>query len=129
MKRHYSEFVDVSPRFSRSVNLERDLNTPGAVDGYILTATSMDMLNRMATALKSPGRHKAWTLTGPYGSGKSAFCLFSACLFGNPQDSSVKLSRQLLRDKAPDLYQEFFDQRRIGSISRDGFVPPELCIV
>ena len=32
-----SDLLKVSPRFTRSVNLERDFSDPGALEGYVAT--------------------------------------------------------------------------------------------
>ena len=79
-----SDIFKVKGRFQRSVHLERDFYTENALDGYILTVTAREMLSRVASTLENEITSKAWSLTGPYGSGKSAFALFAAKLLGNP---------------------------------------------
>jgi len=74
------KLIVVSPRFARSVSLARDAHRPDAIDGYILTPTGRDVLRRLADALCGVSSTRAWSLTGPYGSGKSAFALFAAQL-------------------------------------------------
>jgi polynucleotide 5'-kinase involved in rRNA processing len=76
-----SELITVAPRYTRAINLERDAATPGAIDGYTVTITAREFLGRLAQSLTAPTGHRAWTLTGPYGSGKSAFALYLANLF------------------------------------------------
>ena len=71
-----SELFHVTSRFHRSVHLERDFYTENALDGYVLTVTARETLRRVIAALDNESTSKAWTLTGPYGSGKSAFALF-----------------------------------------------------
>ena len=77
-----SELFHVTSRFHRSVHLERDFYTENALDGYVLTVTARETLRRVIAALDNESTSKAWTLTGPYGSGKSAFALFTAKLLG-----------------------------------------------
>ncbi len=80
------ELVAVSPRFARSVSLARDAHRADALDGYILTPTGRDVLRRLADALDGETSTRAWSLTGPYGSGKSAFALLAAQLLsGEPK--------------------------------------------
>ena len=76
-----------SLRFLRSVRLERDINEPDALDGYSLTAQARTVLRRMLASLLASGTERAWTLTGPYGSGKSAFTLFLTRLLQEPLGS------------------------------------------
>jgi hypothetical protein len=77
--------VAVRQRFARSVSLARDAHRSDALDGYILTPTGRDVLRRLAGALRGETPTRAWSLTGPYGSGKSAFALLAAqALAGEP---------------------------------------------
>lgn len=117
----YREFVVVAPRFTRAINIERDVRTPAAVDGYVVTTTAQVVLSRFARALREPAGHRAWTLTGPYGSGKSAFAVFAANLLGAQRNSGTALARQLLVRELEPLHREFFDRRKTASLPVDGF--------
>jgi hypothetical protein len=75
-----AEYFGVHRRYYRSVNLERDLDKPDAVRGYIPTERSSDALSRVLQAFNNPKSHRAWTITGVYGTGKSAFAHYLACL-------------------------------------------------
>ena len=77
-----SELFHVTSRFHRSVHLERDFYGENALDGYVLTVTARETLQRLIAALEDESTSKVWSLTGPYGSGKSAFALFTAKLLG-----------------------------------------------
>ena len=70
--------VTVRGRFRRSVHLARDAHEGGG--GYVVTARAREVLGRLAEALAAPAAGRAWTVTGPYGGGKSAFALFLAGL-------------------------------------------------
>lgn len=117
----YREFVVVAPRFTRAINIERDIRTPAAVDGYVLTTTAQIVLSRFARALREPAGHRAWTLTGPYGAGKSAFAVFAANLLGARQSKGTVFARQLLERESKALHRELFDGRRVGSLPAGGF--------
>jgi hypothetical protein len=84
-----STYFNLNRRYFRSVNLERDLDIPDAVLGYVPTERSIDALRRMITAFDRPNAHRYWTMTGVYGTGKSAFAHYLACLCA-PPDSEVK---------------------------------------
>jgi hypothetical protein len=75
-----AEYFGVHRRYYRSVNLERDLDKLDAVRGYIPTERSSDALSRVLQAFNNPKSHRAWTITGVYGTGKSAFAHYLACL-------------------------------------------------
>lgn len=67
------EFRQVRGRFVRSINVERDAGA-GAIDGYLPTGRSMDVVRRFAQSISAGGR--ALSITGPYGSGKSSLAVF-----------------------------------------------------
>ncbi|MCS6812349.1 MAG: hypothetical protein NZ772_02060 [Cyanobacteria bacterium] len=75
-------------RYARSVNLERDLDDSGAAEGYVLTERSGDALRRILSAIAQPRAHRAWTITGVYGTGKSAFAHYLAALCA-PKTSKI----------------------------------------
>lgn len=58
----------------RSASLERDLDT-AELDRLTLTGRGNDVLRRLEDALQRSQRTRAWSVTGPYGSGKSSFAL------------------------------------------------------
>jgi DNA helicase TIP49 (TBP-interacting protein) len=80
-----SSFVRIRQSGLRSVNVERDLQSCPIADGYVLTAQARACLSRIMGGLTSGTYTRAWTLTGPYGSGKSYFGLFLMNLFGKDQ--------------------------------------------
>jgi hypothetical protein len=92
------------------------------VDGYLVTTTAEGVLARFAETLKGSAGHRAWTLTGPYGSGKSAFALFLLKLLG-PHSDDRDTARAILKDQAPELYRAFVDGRVRTSLPPRGFCP------
>ena len=72
----------VRRRYSRSVNLERDQNVPESLDGYVVTPRGRASLQRIGDSLSTDTGPRAWTLTGVYGTGKSAFASLLFALFG-----------------------------------------------
>ncbi|MCT7964677.1 hypothetical protein NG791_28780 [Laspinema sp. D1] len=81
MTKLLSNYFSLNRRYSRSINIERDLERAEALAGYILTERSLDALRRILTGFANPETNRAWTLTGVYGTGKSSFAQFliSAC--------------------------------------------------
>ena len=79
-KQPLSQYFSLNRRYSRSVNLERDLELPNSVVGYVLTKRAVDALRRFLTAIAGSQPTRAWTLTGVYGTGKSAFAHYLASL-------------------------------------------------
>ena len=117
-----SDIFKVKGRFQRSVHLERDFYTENALDGYILTVTAREMLSRVASTLENEITSKAWSLTGPYGSGKSAFALFAAKLLGNPYAPTTEQALGLLKRGDALLYERFISTNGHRQ-SLSGFCP------
>ncbi len=95
-----SDLVQVRSRFARSVHLQRDweLRTPqNAAAGYYVTASALDLLRAIERAWDKPA-DRAMSVSGLYGSGKSAACVFLAGLVSGGQ-----AERDLLRQHDPAL--------------------------
>ena len=116
-----SELISVAPRYARSVNLERDGFTDAAIDGYVVTATAEEFLLRFGRALGGASGHRAWTLTGPYGAGKSSFALFLANLFSPVGWGGSAAARRLLKEQHAETYQEIFELKGKRGLGRGGF--------
>jgi hypothetical protein len=87
MNKRLSQYFSLKRRYFRSINLERDLEKVDALEGYIPTERSLDAIRRILAGLNGTSNHRAWTLTGVYGTGKSAFAHFltSLCASQNSQ--------------------------------------------
>lgn len=77
-----AQFIQVRQSGLRSINVEQDIVRATVAEGYTLTPQARSILARMLNRLSELGAPaRAWTLTGPYGSGKSYFSLFLMNLF------------------------------------------------
>lgn len=92
-----AEHITINKSYARSTNLERDTGSNRALDGYILTGRAVEMVERITDALNN-GTGGAWSLTGPYGSGKSSLGVFLAELFGDPTTDRSITAKQLVAD-------------------------------
>jgi hypothetical protein len=81
-----SHYFSLQRRYARSIDLERDLESVEALEGYVLTKRAIDSLERILTNLNSPEGNRAWTLTSVYGTGKSAFAHYLISLCANCQN-------------------------------------------
>lgn len=70
--------LHVEARYRRSVHLERDFGSRSNLDGYQVTPLVIQTIERIMASLKREATGRAFTLIGPYGSGKSAFGVFLA---------------------------------------------------
>lgn len=90
-----SSVVRVRQSGVRSVNVEHDLLDPSIAQGYVLTAQALSSLTRILNGLNGNSSSRAWTLTGPYGSGKSFFSLFIMNLICANQSAHSFAEKQL----------------------------------
>lgn len=76
MKRYaLSEWIQIDRSIARSINIERDVNDNALLERFQVTPTACRVLERFAGAWEGE-KVNAWSLTGPYGTGKSSFCHF-----------------------------------------------------
>ena len=92
--------VEVARRFRRSVNLDRDAGAPDALDGYVVTPAVRRALSQITDGLADAAGDRAWSLVGPYGSGKSAFAVFLADLLSGSGASGGDAAKRLLDGSA-----------------------------
>jgi len=88
-----SDVIKIGRRYYRSVNLERDLTISDSVLGYVPTSKSLDALDRILNAYRTPGTIRSWTVTGVYGTGKSAFAHLLSALCASSRE---KIKRNAL---------------------------------
>lgn len=82
-----STVIKVRHNGVRSVNVERDLHDPNIAKGYVITSQALKSLTRILSGMNGTGSSRSWTLTGPYGSGKSFFSLFLMNLVSSHQSA------------------------------------------
>lgn len=102
-----ADCLAVNRRYARSINLERDFDTPDAVRGYILTDRAVDALGRILASMFGRKRTTAWTLTGVYGTGKSAFAHFLISLLGPMESPARQVAWDIARKSLPPDSPEF----------------------
>ncbi len=119
----WGEFVRVRSRYQRSVHLQRDAKGAGWLNGYVLTPLGRSVLQRMAAGLSSEGTARSWSITGPYGSGKSAFALFLSQLLAAEGLGNAQEARKLLQQTDRQLKEEFFSKTGVLPGGSNGLCP------
>ncbi|MFM2320210.1 MAG: hypothetical protein RLZZ215_2831 [Pseudomonadota bacterium] len=100
--------IKVNTNYTRSINLERDANSLAVVNAYIPTTRALDTLARVGDTFANVGdMPRAWTLMGPYGSGKSSFALFLSHLLGNRGDAATLAAQEKLEFLDEDIFGKF----------------------
>ena len=95
-----ADCIAVSGRFARSANLERDAGHAEPLAGYVVTARALDVVERIAGSAAERPSGGAWSLTGPYGSGKSSLALLLDAAFSPPGETRDN-AWQLIDDASP----------------------------
>ncbi|GIV81897.1 MAG: hypothetical protein KatS3mg051_1251 [Anaerolineae bacterium] len=106
----------------RAIRLDSDWHVPGVMPGYVLTAQARSSLERILAGLTGNHVARAWTITGPYGSGKSYFGLFLMNLLAKTQPDHLAALRtlaQLDEALAQQVQENYLD-------SGQGFFPVPL---
>src|SRR5690242_4931771 len=78
--------------YRRSVNLERDHVASESTSEFIVTECAKRCLRRILEGLTPAASAHAWTLTGPFGTGKSSFCLYLTQLLASGRAASESRS-------------------------------------
>lgn len=100
--RRLSEFYRIRGRYMRSVNLDRDGEDPSSLRGYLPTRRALDLTRQVLLSYSGEDPNRAWTLTGVYGTGKSACANFLAGLFSShTSDMRREAFRALGTDGGP----------------------------
>jgi len=113
--------IAIRPQFRRSVNVERDRDESVAED-YIPTARAIDVLRRLCDAMRQSRSVRAFSLTGPYGAGKSSFALFLRALLGPSAEEASKAARAHLGAFDPDVLRECQRAMKAFGATEEGFI-------
>ncbi len=103
-----SDFIYPDMNSARSINLERDRDKVDVISEYQITAKTREVLGRFVDSLRGE-KVSAWSLTGPYGMGKSAFVNYLMAITGPLQDPVSQLAMQKLNQVDPDLHDTLSD--------------------
>jgi len=103
-----SDFVSADANVARSINIERDMGDNTSLQQYYLTGKGLEIINRLTSALNGE-RVSAWSLTGPYGMGKSSFANFLLSLCGPSGEKGTRIAQKMLREKDHKLAKDFQD--------------------
>ncbi len=113
--RSLADLFTVAERFRRSVHVASDYSRGESLSGYIITPLTRAVLMRIASGMQSGARGRAWSVTGPYGAGKSACMLFAAQVLGYPVNDRA---REMVRAQNRPLYDHL---KRISGWERGGY--------
>lgn len=105
-----SDIYSIKPRYSRSTRIDTDFNTL-AFEGLLFHATAENTLNSLSNEFQS--NRKAFTLTGPYGSGKSTIALLLSGLLSN-NEVLLECTRSVTGTELFNKYRKSFNASSKG---------------
>ena len=115
-----ADHISVLRRFARSANLERDADRPEPLEGYVVTPRALDVVERVAMAAVAGQSGGAWSLTGPYGSGKSSLALLLDAVLG-PATTTRELAWRLVDEASPVVGESIRQAHRRHRTMDSGF--------
>lgn len=92
------DYIKIDTIYTRSINLERDIDSSAIVKAYIPTSRSLLTLRHIVETLNETDVPRSWALVGPYGSGKSSFAVYLAHLFDNPRYEATRAALEVCSD-------------------------------
>jgi hypothetical protein len=115
-----SSFIRVRQHHLRSAHLEHQQGQ--LIETYIPTGRGLEVLHRMCRAMTNKDAGRAWSITGPYGAGKSSFALFVHALLG-PEGEQARIDAEAaLRAAEPELMPLIDAGRSALGTTRRGFI-------
>ncbi len=102
------KYVEIDTVYTRSINVERDIDSSAIVKSYIPTSRSLRTLHRIGETLSEEDMPRSWALVGPYGSGKSSFAVFLAHLLGDPDNQATLDAFKVYCDADQDVCSEIY---------------------
>ncbi len=112
-----SDYVEPRGRFARSVNIERDAGA-GQLDGYLPTGRALDVVGRVTRAIVRADASTAFSITGPYGTGKSSLAVFLDALLAPRDADEHAAALAILAATDPDTAQLI----EASPLAQQGFV-------
>jgi len=116
--------IRVNTNYTRSTNVERDRNSKAIVEAYLPTSRGVSLLSQVGEALGSEDLPRAWSLIGPYGSGKSSFALFLNQLLADSDTQIGKAALKVLGAEHKDLADCFKVEEAWCSVMLTGSAEP-----
>lgn len=99
--------LHVNTHYTRSINLQRDANSLDVINAYIPTSRALKLFSRVSEGFNDKQVPRAWSLIGPYGSGKSSSSVFLSHLLSSPVLATTKAAFKNLKSAEADIAKPF----------------------
>jgi hypothetical protein len=120
-KRKLSALIKTGTAISRSISLERDEGDADTLHRYHITAKALEVLKRFTSGLTGEPI-TAWSITGPYGMGKSSFVNFLLALCGPKNTAETNLAMNMLNAVDVDFAKQLHDAICLNNLETRGFL-------
>jgi hypothetical protein len=107
MSKTLSTFVSINSRFIRSVRLDADYGRRDILESFILQPSATAALELLARQINDT-QQRAFTWTGPYGTGKSSLAL-ALCSLLHPDPKVRGLARSAVKIERGSMIAKAFD--------------------
>ena len=104
MNKDLGKLISTDKRFARAANVltsDKDLEN---IQPYIFTKETSFFLKEFIKSIKGENNRRAWTIFGPYGTGKSLLSLFFTKIFSGKHDN--KWCDQVIKSLPDDTRKE-----------------------
>lgn len=99
--------VHVNTHYTRSINLERDADSLDVINAYIPTSRALKLFARVSEGFNNKQAPRAWSLIGPYGSGKSSNSVFLSHLLSSPDLETTNAAFENLKKADTKIAKSF----------------------
>lgn len=103
-------YVTVKQRFLKSINLISDSKEKQFLDSFVLQGSAMGCLTVMGSYLENT-KQRAFTWTGPYGSGKSSLALFFSGMAQQDVNCITKYLDESVQTQSDPTLLDFFRKK------------------
>lgn len=116
------QLVEVGVNYQRSVRADSSVAAERLLGGYVPTERSLDLLGRVLGSSAFGPQPRAWSVTGPYGSGKSSFMAFLGALLGDASSVAHGLALARLAGTSALFSAELLEARRRTGVDAKGYI-------
>lgn len=100
-----ADLVWPTEAYTRATNIELDYRNPEGVPEYKFTSKALRLLEDVLDSCQGNRRDRAWSVVGPYGSGKSTFSLFLLQVLTGSSSAWLRRCLVQLRLASPAMEQ------------------------
>jgi len=117
-----SRIVSTRSKSYASTSIESDIDDAATLESYIPGSGAIDTVSRLGIGMRGGRRGRMISVTGPYGSGKSAMGVFIDALVAGISSRQWKTASRILQEASPKLAATFKKARDDMGIQNSGMI-------